>query len=227
MIATAPPNLGGGGLETKDYRIETDETHWNFNTGDFTMPHRVRVLPSGYRCDRRPGPRELEARHGDLDRATSWCTTTATRPKPRRSRYSGNGPATLTCDQLDDRLETERSTPPPDTCTSRKARAPDTRGSRHRSTAATARCTSQGHVKLTDAEQSMTAEDLALQPQHQRRRRSRRADHHQAAGRSPKPGARDAEAEETQAPVLRRHEEVACHQAVEDFRLRSRQEAMP
>ena len=47
-LAAAPRRApAAGGLATPDYRIETDETHWNFNSGDFTMPHRVRFYRPG------------------------------------------------------------------------------------------------------------------------------------------------------------------------------------
>jgi len=49
-VASAAPaqrNAGAGSFDTPDYRIETDETHYNMNTGVFTMPHRVRFFRPG------------------------------------------------------------------------------------------------------------------------------------------------------------------------------------
>jgi len=92
----------GTGLETKDYRIVTDQTSSNFNTGAFTMPHAVRFT--------RPGT------SATADRATgNFKDGTATlmgnvvvhdngnAPEIGKASgaYNGSGPATLTCDRLD------------------------------------------------------------------------------------------------------------------------------
>ncbi|HEY6236908.1 MAG TPA: LPS export ABC transporter periplasmic protein LptC, partial [Candidatus Elarobacter sp.] len=47
-FAAAPPaSSAPGSFQTPAYRIETDETQANFNTGDFTMPHKVRFYRPG------------------------------------------------------------------------------------------------------------------------------------------------------------------------------------
>jgi hypothetical protein len=100
-VGAAPaPDAGAGGLQTSDYRIETDETHWNFNSGDFTMPHRVRFFRPGTDAvgDRATGNSKLGTAtlvgnvtvhdNGNAPEATGG------------GAYNGSGPATLTCDQL-------------------------------------------------------------------------------------------------------------------------------
>jgi lipopolysaccharide assembly outer membrane protein LptD (OstA) len=41
-VAAAP-----GGVTTRDFRIETDQTNSNLNDGSFTMPHRVKFFRAG------------------------------------------------------------------------------------------------------------------------------------------------------------------------------------
>lgn len=99
--ASPQPDPAAGGLETSDYRIETDETHWNFNSGDFTMPHRVRFF--------RPGTDAVGDRAtGNSKRGTATLIGNVTvhdsgnAPEATGGgAYSGSGPATLTCDQLE------------------------------------------------------------------------------------------------------------------------------
>ena len=90
-----------GGLQTKDYKIETAETKYNLDSGVFTMPRKVRFY--------RPGT------DGTADRAQGNATAgTATlsghveihdsgnAPEVSRDKaYRGSGPATIWCDQLD------------------------------------------------------------------------------------------------------------------------------
>jgi lipopolysaccharide assembly outer membrane protein LptD (OstA) len=98
----SPPPAGPppGGLATPDYRIQTDETHWNFNTGDFTMPHRVHFLRPGTDAvgDKANGnsKRGTATLIGDVVVHDSGNATESGDPA-----YRGSGPATLTCDQLD------------------------------------------------------------------------------------------------------------------------------
>jgi lipopolysaccharide assembly outer membrane protein LptD (OstA) len=102
-FAAAPAprsNAGAGGLQTAAYRIETDETKANFNTGDFTMPHRVRFF--------RPGTDAIGDRaQGNSKRGTvSLFGNVVVHDSGNASEasdaaYKGSGPATLTCDQLD------------------------------------------------------------------------------------------------------------------------------
>lgn len=95
-----PPDQAPGGLATPDYRIQTDETHWNFNSGDFTMPHRVHFLRPGTDAvgDKANGnsKRGTATLIGDVVVHDSGNATEAGDPA-----YRGSGPATLMCDQLD------------------------------------------------------------------------------------------------------------------------------
>jgi len=91
---------GAPGLTTSDYKIETDETHWNFNTGAFTMPHRVKFF--------RPGTDAIgDKANGNSKRGTVTLTgnvvvhdSGAAPEAGAEQAYHGNGPATLTCDEL-------------------------------------------------------------------------------------------------------------------------------
>ncbi len=95
--APAPP---ASGLQTASYRIETDETKANFNTGDFTMPHKVRFFRPGTDAvgDRAQGnsKRGTVSLFGDVVVHDSGNAGEA-----GDAAYKGSGPATLTCDQLD------------------------------------------------------------------------------------------------------------------------------
>jgi lipopolysaccharide export system protein LptA len=98
--SAAPPARSMQGLQTAAYRIETDETQANFNTGDFTMPHKVRFY--------RPGTDAIGDRaQGNSKRGTvSLFGNVVVHDSGNASEasdaaYKGSGPATLTCDQLD------------------------------------------------------------------------------------------------------------------------------
>jgi lipopolysaccharide assembly outer membrane protein LptD (OstA) len=98
--ARPAPSGSTQGLQTAAYRIETDETKANFNTGDFTMPHRVRFF--------RPGTDAIGDRaQGNSKRGTvSLFGNVVVHDSGNASEasdaaYKGSGPATLTCDQLD------------------------------------------------------------------------------------------------------------------------------
>ena len=95
--AGAPPQ---NGLSTPDYRIETSETHWNFNTGDFTMPHRVRFS--------RPGTDAVgDKANGNSKQGTATLIgsvvvhDSGNASEAGDAAYRGSGPATLTCDKLE------------------------------------------------------------------------------------------------------------------------------
>jgi len=87
-------------LQTKDFRIETDETQMNYDSGAFTMPHHVKFL--------RPGTDVVGDRaHGnfkdDLVTITGHVVLhdSGSSPEARQAGAPpGNGPATLECDEL-------------------------------------------------------------------------------------------------------------------------------
>jgi lipopolysaccharide assembly outer membrane protein LptD (OstA) len=99
-LAAAPPAAApAGGLQTPDYRIETDETHWNFNSGDFTMPHRVRFYRPGTDAvgDKASG----NSKQGTVTLVGSVVVhDSGNATEAGDASYSGSGPATLTCDEL-------------------------------------------------------------------------------------------------------------------------------
>jgi lipopolysaccharide assembly outer membrane protein LptD (OstA) len=100
-LAAAPrSNPPSSGLQTAAYRIETDETQANFNTGDFTMPHKVRFYRPGTDAvgDRAQGnsKRGTVSLFGNVVVHDSGNATEA-----GDAAYKGSGPATLMCDQLD------------------------------------------------------------------------------------------------------------------------------
>jgi lipopolysaccharide export system protein LptA len=98
--ASAPP-AADNGLQTPDYKIETSETHWNFNTGEFSMPHRVKFF--------RPGTDAVSDRAtGNSKNGTASLyghvvvhDNGETAGNVSKGAYGGSGPATLICDQLD------------------------------------------------------------------------------------------------------------------------------
>jgi lipopolysaccharide export system protein LptA len=160
---TAPPVPrasmpgGSGGLESKDYRIETDETHWNFNNGDFTMPHRVRFF--------RPGTDAIgDKATGNSKRGTATLIgnvvvhDTGNAPEAGTESYSGNGPATLTCDRLEIDTKQKLYTATGHVHFSQGSRTGSADHGMLNRGSGTLHL--EGHVKLTDAEQSMTADDL-------------------------------------------------------------------
>jgi lipopolysaccharide export system protein LptA len=96
----AAPGVEIPGLQTRDYQIETDQTQSNLNTGDFTMPHRVKFL--------RPGTDATADRaEGNFKRGTAILIgnvvvhDSGNAPEAGGESYAGNGPATLTCDRLE------------------------------------------------------------------------------------------------------------------------------
>ena len=96
--AAAAPSSSG--LQTPDYRIETDETHWNFNTGAFTMPHRVRFYRPG--TDAVSDKASGNSKNGTATLVGSVVVhDSGNASEASDAAYHGSGPATLTCDQLD------------------------------------------------------------------------------------------------------------------------------
>jgi lipopolysaccharide assembly outer membrane protein LptD (OstA) len=101
LLAAAPsPSASpSSGMEMNGYQIETDQTNWNLNSGDFTMPHEVRVT--------RPG---TDAR-GDHAKGNTKLGTatliggvivhdTGNAPEAKDAGTDYQGPATITCDEL-------------------------------------------------------------------------------------------------------------------------------
>jgi lipopolysaccharide export system protein LptA len=98
---TPAPSAGNVQLQTPAYHIETDQTNWNQLTGDFTMPHKVTFS--------RPGTdATADSAKGNSKKQTVTLVgnvvvhDNGSAPEARSEEaYRGNGPATLTCDQLD------------------------------------------------------------------------------------------------------------------------------
>lgn len=87
------------GMEMNGYQIATDQTNWNLNTGDFTMPHEVKVT--------RPG---TDARGDHAKGNTKLGTATliggvivhdnGSAPEAKDAGPDYQGPSTITCDEL-------------------------------------------------------------------------------------------------------------------------------
>jgi len=97
--ASNPANAGS--IETRDFRIETDESQSNLNSGEFTMPHHVHFL--------RPGTDVTgDSARGNFHNGTVTITGHVTLHDDGRSSEAraagaqpGGGPSTLDCDQLE------------------------------------------------------------------------------------------------------------------------------
>jgi len=102
LLAASPspgPQQTSSGMEMNGYQIQTDQTNWNLNSGDFTMPHEVKVT--------RPG---TDAR-GDKARGNTKLGTATligsvvvhdngNAPEAKDAGSDYQGPATITCDEL-------------------------------------------------------------------------------------------------------------------------------
>src|SRR6185312_13134203 len=89
-----------GGLSTKDFRIETNKTQFNYGTGQFTMPNRVKFFRPG--TDVTGDSAQGNYQNGQVtitghvvlhDSGNSAEARDAGAP-------TGGGPSTLACDQL-------------------------------------------------------------------------------------------------------------------------------
>jgi lipopolysaccharide assembly outer membrane protein LptD (OstA) len=102
LLAASPspgPGNGSNGMEMNGYQIETDQTNWNLNSGDFTMPHEVKVT--------RPG---TDARGDHAKGNTKLGTATliggvvvhdnGNAPEAKEAGSDYQGPSTITCDEL-------------------------------------------------------------------------------------------------------------------------------
>jgi lipopolysaccharide assembly outer membrane protein LptD (OstA) len=97
--ATASSPAASSGMEMNGYQIETDQTNWNLNSGDFTMPHAVKVT--------RPG---TDARGDHAKGNTKLGTATliggvivhdnGSAPEAKDVGPDYQGPSTITCDEL-------------------------------------------------------------------------------------------------------------------------------
>jgi len=95
----SPAPSASSGMEMNGYQIETDQTNWNLNSGDFTMPHVVKVT--------RPG---TDARGDHAKGNTKLGTATlignvvvhdnGSAPEAQDAGADYQGPATITCDEL-------------------------------------------------------------------------------------------------------------------------------
>jgi len=95
----APSAPGVSGMEMNGYQIETDQTNWNLNSGNFTMPHEVKVT--------RPG---TDARGDKAKGNTKLGTATlignvivhdsGNAPEAKDAGPDYQGPATITADEL-------------------------------------------------------------------------------------------------------------------------------
>jgi lipopolysaccharide export system protein LptA len=96
--ATGAP-AAASGMEMNGYQIETDQTNWNMTSGDFTMPHEVKVT--------RPG---TDARGDHAKGNTKLGTATlignvvvhdnGNAPEAKDAGADYQGPSTITCDEL-------------------------------------------------------------------------------------------------------------------------------
>jgi lipopolysaccharide export system protein LptA len=95
----APGPSVSNAMEMNGYQIETDQTNWNLNSGDFTMPHEVKVT--------RPG---TDARGDKAKGNTKLGTATLVgnvvvhdsggAPEAKEAGPDYQGPATITSDEL-------------------------------------------------------------------------------------------------------------------------------
>lgn len=95
----SPPLTPSSGMVMNGYQIETDQTNWNLNTGEFVMPHEVRVF--------RPGS---DARGDHAKGNTKLGTATLIgnvvvhdnggAPEAKEAGKDYEGPSTITCDAL-------------------------------------------------------------------------------------------------------------------------------
>jgi lipopolysaccharide export system protein LptA len=96
---SSPAPSPSSGMEMNGYQIETDQTNWNLNSGDFTMPHEVKVT--------RPG---TDARGDHAKGNTKLGTATligsvvvhdnGSAPEAKDAGADYQGPSTITCDEL-------------------------------------------------------------------------------------------------------------------------------
>ena len=94
------PSGGAGSIDTPDYHIDTNRARYNLDTGEFTMPEKVRLT--------RPGTDAIaDSAHGNSKLGIATLLghvvvhDSGNAPEAAGAAYRGSGPATLMCDQLD------------------------------------------------------------------------------------------------------------------------------
>jgi lipopolysaccharide export system protein LptA len=99
LLAAGPAGTELSGSGWNGYQLETDETLMNFKTGDFTMPHEVRVT--------RPGT-DARGDHAKGNNKIGTATLighvvvhdSGSAPEASDAGPDYQGPATITCDEL-------------------------------------------------------------------------------------------------------------------------------
>jgi lipopolysaccharide export system protein LptA len=95
----APSTSGNSGMEMNGYQIETDQTNWNLNSGDFTMPHEVKVTRPG--TDARGDKAKGNTKLGTATLVGSVVVhDSGGAPEAKDAGADYQGPATITCDEL-------------------------------------------------------------------------------------------------------------------------------
>jgi lipopolysaccharide assembly outer membrane protein LptD (OstA) len=102
-VAAAPPPAPSpppGGVTTRDFRIETDQTNSNLNDGNFTMPHRVKFFRPGTDVvgDRAKG--NYKAGTVTISGHVVLHDSGQSSEAQQAGAAPGGGPATLQCDEL-------------------------------------------------------------------------------------------------------------------------------
>ena len=108
LLAASPssgpaPSAAGSpasnGMEMNGYQIETDQTNWNLNSGDFTMPHVVKVTRPG--TDARGDHAKGNTKLGSATLIGSVVVhDTGNAPEAKDAGSDYQGPSTITCDEL-------------------------------------------------------------------------------------------------------------------------------
>jgi lipopolysaccharide export system protein LptA len=101
IAAGAPDPVASSGLVMNGYQIETDQTNWNLNSGDFVMPHEVKVTRPGSdaRGDHAKGNTKLGTATL-VGNVVIHDNGTAPEVKDAGAGTEYNGPATITTDNL-------------------------------------------------------------------------------------------------------------------------------
>jgi lipopolysaccharide export system protein LptA len=96
--AAAAPSASSG-MEMNGYQIETDQTNWNMTSGDFTMPHEVKVTRTG--TDARGDHAKGNTKLGTATLIGSVVVhDNGNAPEAKEAGSDYQGPSTITCDEL-------------------------------------------------------------------------------------------------------------------------------